>query len=706
MLRLVDAQVIEDEAEAIAASLRRHERVALRWDAAMDQDQIVAATVRTLGSDAVVATVPASLDQVTRTILELASSLGRADVSNIDDALRDQGPHASKEVLLRLDKALAGRPVIVERVENLDPPERDEVAAALREPREDLTRWILERADLVTVPRGASNFDERWPGALRSLLLPPTPPVQLQNGAVQPSSVRWEECADVRTLELSLALEALGVVPGEDADLVGGLNAGSLRERLRDALPEGVLTLLKALAIHGRPMPLEVLSRIPEYEREAFDLGLSLALWRSRAGCAVVDPAWTDWGLRTLARSELHDIRRALAETFVCEVSPDDSSSRLAGLSMLEAHRHLLAVGDVERALQYARYGVEMVVGVARDLSKDRQFARSAALYERVLSKPALMSLHLRGYARHYLHYNRAHERPELEPVAETARGYEASLRDWPENAIFWSRAVRSWYLAGDAVQARECLQRARRQVPAHRDKDTRLVARTARRLVERGLLLDAIDVWGDYVPDTLRAAEDAKRLRASLEEGWDASRLEVPGVPPLVLLRRERFKILQQQDGWRFVAEHLGRSARCATPIESARAFVQKVSDEVRSLLRALDRDLDDEQRERKRTLVSMVDVIASRLDAPASATTWVYGKLERDEHGALWLVAVDNLAARYEIPAELTGSLVVGEGAWLAEVEAGLSGVPRGPVRALDKLPRSDPDTVRRRWRERLSS
>ncbi len=126
MLRLVDGPVIEREAKAIATSLRRRERVALRCDAATDSDQLVAATVRELGTDVAVATVPAALDQVARTILELARSLAPADVARIDEALREQSPHANAEVLVRLDKALAGRPVIIER---------DEVAAALRDQR-------------------------------------------------------------------------------------------------------------------------------------------------------------------------------------------------------------------------------------------------------------------------------------------------------------------------------------------------------------------------------------------------------------------------------------------------------------------------------------------------------------------------------------------------------------------------------------------
>lgn len=703
MLRLVDGQAVESEAETLATLLREGKRVALRCDRAMDQDQLLAATVRALNGDVVVATVPASLDQVTRTALELASAVDPRDRERIDEALRD--PSGIEEAFSRLDQALAGRTVILDRIENLAPPQHDEVAEALYAERRALGRWIRRRADLMTVqlpPVGESGV------LVRSFVASDTPPTRLQNGAEQNSSARWEDCKDARTFELMLALEALGAdaEPEGDTDLLGGRSPDSLREALWNTLPEGVTALLKTLAVHGRPLALDVLRSLPEYLSETDELGRGLALWRVRADRAVVDPGWSDWCARQLSDTERMETHRLLAETFAREVSPEDPSARFAGLSVAEAHRHFLQLGEVERALHHARYGAELVVGRARDLSLDRRFEESAAIYDRLLSKPYPLSPRLRAYAKHYLHYNRAHARPELEPVVETARGYEDSLRDWKENAIFWSRAVRARYLAGDRTRARLCLLHAQQFVPDHRDKGTRLIARTARRLAEFGMLTDAIEVWGDYTPDTMRAQEDAEQLRRRLEAGWDTDRLELPQIEPLVFLHRERFRIIPHPGGWRFVAEQLGRSERCRTPLESAQNFVQKVRDEVKTLLRKLDRDLDEEARERKGVLLARVDVIESRLDARAAKTTWVYGKVERDEHDAIWLVSGGNVAARYAVPEELSATLVVGDNAWLAEVETGPSGVPRGPVRALEKLPRQDPESVRRQWRERLGA
>lgn len=699
MLRLVDGPVIEREAEAIAATLRRGDRVALRCGAAADQ--VVAATARALGEPVVIARVPAALDQVARTVLELAHTADPSAVVAIDEALRH--PDGRAEAISLLDGTLRGRRVVVERVENLFVHDRDEVASALLDQRQHLTRWVLDRADLVSSQQTLLH----WRGREQTFA-PTEAPVRLQNGAPRAARALWSDYEDVRAYELALQLEAVGGEDevGEALEFSRALDADSLRGSLWDALPEGVTALLKSLAVHGRPIDEAMLPRLPGYDATAYERGTTLALWRARGGSVVVDPAWTDWCFRTLARAEVQDCRRDLAETFAREVRPDDPSSHRGGLFMLEAARLFISLGEVDRALPYARHGVELVVGHARELSANRRYKDASAIYERLLLPPIPLSTRLRGYVKHYLHYNRAHARPELEPVVETARGYEASLTDWPENAIFWSRATRAWFLAGEPARARNCLLRARQQVPSHRDKDARLIARTARRLAELGHPLEAIDVLDGYAPDTARAEEDVAQLTRILEIGWEADRLEVAGAPPLALHRRERFRIVQQQGGWRFLADRLGRSARCATPIESARAFLATVSDEVRRLLRAFDRDLDDEERERKHTLLAMIDLIASGLDAPGSPTTWVYGRLERGENDALWLVSGGNLDARYEVPPALAADVVVGDHACLAEVVAGPSGVPRGPVVRLETLPRRDRDAVWQAWRERLQA
>jgi tetratricopeptide (TPR) repeat protein len=704
MMRLVDGQPLKQKARDIAASLRRGERIALDFDAAMAPDRVVAAVVHELGNEAVVASVPAAIEQVSRTILELSSVLDPKDVGQVDEALREQKPGATQAALNRLTQALEGRIVVVLNVENLALPESNEIAGALREQRQACYGWISQRANLATAPRWLSS----WAAHRQTIAAPDAPPVELQNGGPRPPTFVWDNHRHLQTFELALTLEALGMSPyaEEVAGVIGSLTPESMRARVWEALPDGTLALMKVLAVHNRPMAHDVLERLPEYCNEDYQQGKELALWRERAGWVAVDAAWSDWCERTLPQAERQEAHRVLAETFAREVSPGDPSSCLAGLSMLEAQRHLLCVGDVDRALEYSRFGAELFVDAARRLSRERRFEESAALYGRLLSIQGLLSSRLWAYAKHYYHYNRSHARPELEPVRATAIGYEASSRDWGDNAIFWSRAVRAWYLAAEPSKAQQCLSQAMQKVPEHPDKKARLIARTARRLAEMGRVVDAIEVWGTYKPDTPRARDDAARLTACLSDGWEAERLEVSGLRPLVLLRPERFKIVQQQDGWRLVADRLGRSERSSTPLESVRDFVQRVALEVKGLVGKLDRELDDDERERKQALLSTVDVIASGLDAHAAPTTWVYGRLERDEQGALWLASTGNQAARYQVPEALAEreKVVVGDHAWLAEVVAGPSGVPKGPVQKLERLSRQDPETILRRWRERL--
>lgn len=703
VLRLIDGVAIQRQSEEIAASLQQRKRVALHYNAQVDHTQIIAATARALPEPPAVASVPDTLDQVARTILELATPLDPADAADVADTLRDPSAAATEAALARLERALTGRCVIVEHGENLDRFERDEIALAMREQRQHLGRWIRRRADLVTTPRRPVH----WDGQVVRVTTPRTPPVNLQNGGARQSSTHWEEGMDVRTFTLYAALEALGEPSpsDDDAGLVVGRGADNLREQLWDALPRGVRTILRTLAVHGRPIRLDTLSLASRFHRDDFDRGAELALWHIRGGLIEVDLAWIHWVTHALAPTELRETHHALANLFAQEVQPGDSSARLAGLEMLEAHRHLLLCGNPERALKYAQYGAELVVGYARDLSLGGHFEHSSKLYEQILERGPPLSSQLRGYVRHYLHYNRAHAQPELEPVAETARGYEASVADWPENAIFWSRTARAWYVADDAARARECLRRARQTVPPHRDKDARLIARTARRLAERDHMLAALEVWDDYKPDTAPARDDQRRLLELLAAGWQTDRLVLPEAEPLFLHRQERFQVLAQLGGFRLRAEHLGSSPRSESPIECVRAFIRDVSAETRALVRALDRDLDDDRRERKRLLLALVDVSASRLDAEAAPTTWVIGRLERDESGVLWLAATGSLSARYEIPRELAGRLVVADHTWLAEVDTGPSGVPRGPVRRLERTPRHDPEEVWRMWRERLS-
>lgn len=696
MLRLVDSAFVEGESQRVVAELRQGKRLALRSGPVTTS--VVATAVSQLGEPVAIARVPLELDQLPRTVLELARAAAPNAIGAIDESLRD--PEGCEKTVSLLDEALRGRRVIVEQMDRFAAREGDEVASALSEQRRRFVRWILDRADVIS----SQHLLSPW-GGTHYTLSQREPTVALRNGAARPSRARWEDFDDVETFTLALQLEALeGDEPDEASLLSRAWDADSMRARLWELLPEETAGLLRSLAVFGRPLATTLLRRLPTFDDDSWARGAALALWHDRGDSVVVDTSWTAWCHRALPRTELRECRRALAETFAREVRPEDPSAPRAGIMLLETFRLFVELGEVERALPYARHGIELLAGYARDLSREHHYAEAAAVYERLASPAIEMPKRLRAYVRHYLHYNRAHARPELEPVIETARGYESSLSAWPENAIFWSRAVRAWFLAGQPVHARNCLERARSEVPEHRDKGARLIARTARRLIELGYPLEAIEVLGDYQPDTERAADDVRHLATRLDAGWTAERLEVPGVPALVLHRPERFRIVRQSEGWRLLADRLGRSARCATPIACARDFVKSLSDAVRASLRAYDRDLDEDERARKQTFLSMIDVSASGLDAPGAPTAWVYGTLERDARGALWVVPGGNLSGRYEVPSALADALTVGDQTWLAEVLAGPSGVPRGPVQRLEPLPRMSREEVWRAWRERL--
>ncbi|MEZ4393757.1 MAG: hypothetical protein R3A48_22020 [Polyangiales bacterium] len=631
-------------------------------------------------------------------MLELGRCADPTALGEIDVALR--APDGIGAALNALGSALRGRCVVVEHVEQFASLAGDEIANAVRARRHALVDWILDRADLVT----SDSPVAQWTGAVRQVSTSDAV-AALRNGAAQPPSIPWSEVGRNEVFTLALQLQAVESDDDEDEPPLRTWDPEALRSRLWEALPETTSTLLGHIAVFGRPLPVRLIERLPCFDRDALNRGSELALWRRRGDEVVPANGWTDWCYRARPSEELRSTRRTLAETFATEVRPDDPSASRAGLTLLDTFRLFVELGDVERALPFARHGIELLAGHARDLSRNHRYADAARVYERIAGSALPMPQRLRGYVKHYLHFNRAHARPELEPVLETARGYDEALRDWPQNAIFASRTVRAWFLAGHAERARDCLHESLSRVPPHPDKRGRLVARTARRLAELGHPVYAMEVLGDFQPGTEHAADDLRRLAKVLADGWYASRIELTDHCPLVLHRPERFRMVQQGGQWRLMADRLGYSARCATPIACVGDFVRALSDEVRALSRAFDRDLDDDARDRKRTLLGAVDVIASGLDAPSSATTWVMGHLEREANGSLWLIAPQNVHARYEVPPALAESLTVGDTGWLAEVTAGPSGVPQGPVIQLESLPSSDRDDVWRRWRERLS-
>jgi tetratricopeptide (TPR) repeat protein len=682
VLRLVDGESLDSEAEAVAESVRAGKAIAVQVGPSMDQPRLVAAIVRRLDRP-LVATVPAALDQVTETVLQLASGLEANAQRAVDGALRDaqRAPDQFIVVLDRLRDAAAGRPIVVDRSDQLSVVDRDNLPGALAPQVQQLARWIAEHAMVVTSPSPKRN--PRW--NTRIVRPAATPTVRLANGEQRATSLPWNEGNNPRLYRLALTLEALeggARAPRYDDVSLDEYSEDALRGALWLALPEGVRALLEALAVHARPLPRLLCERIEGFGQESFEHGASLGLWTERGGQVVADDGWFSGLGYTVPRRAREEAQRRLAKGLQSVADLDEESAPLVGLALHGAQRHLLNLDQIDQALRYAKYGLELFVERARNQSENGDYESAAALYELLLSRSDL-SPRLRAYVRHYLHYNRAHVRPAREGFAQTADGYERAAGEWPENALFWSRTIRAWVLADDLGRARSCLDRAIRAVRPHPQRDALLFARAARRLVELQRPFEAMELLGDYAPapdEAARAHEEFAALCDALERGWRTTVIGLGGERSIVLHREVLCQMLRSDDGWRFCVDELASSRWHKRPSDSIGEVVSLVREEARSLCARPERELAPAERDRRTVLLSVVDLRASNLDASVRVR-WVIGTLRR-EGEALLLVARES-AARFEVQPELSKTLLVDDDLVLARVEARTTDSPdRGMV------------------------
>jgi hypothetical protein len=300
----------------------------------------------------------------------------------------------------------------------------------------------------------------------------------------------------------------------------------------------------------------------------------------------------------------------------------------------------------------------------------------------------------------HYVHFNRA--RAELESLADTERGYRSALDHWPDNALFWSRLVRTELYGGKTSQALQTLETARARVPAHDDKDAVLIARTVRGLLDRQHLVDAILVWGSHAPATSYERDVASSLERALASGWLARELAVPAVEPLVFFHPQRVKVTRSGAVWIAELTDLDTVARAASAREALMALIARVREDVTQLVAELTHTLDADTVARKQLLLGAIDIVSSHLDASSPPHVWVLGDVCQDEHGAYWLRTKGTRDLWFEIPADVARQTQLVDLPYLAEVVAGPSGVPRGPVIRMEAGYGSS-DALWERWRSR---
>ena len=481
-----------------------------------------------------------------------------------------------------------------------------------------------------------------------------------------------------------------------------------LRSRVAGLLGFRTCDVLFAVATHDRPLPAPILERALGTKAN-IDIGSRLGIWQVTESGLFTDSGWSAWLQRTIPARERRDRHRSLARAFAAVAEREQR-----GLCMLEAHRHFAHAGDHRDAERFVRYGVSLMVEVARGRSRVGDYEGAAEVYGRVLRGVAdqqwPIPRRLRGYARHYLHFNLA--RAEREDLAMTADGYQAALGDWPDNALFWSRLIRAECYLGRRAQALQTLARAQGSVAEHPHKQTFLVARTVQGLLKRAqqaesdeaLIIDAVRIWGDYVPDTAVAAEIDETFRRRVARGWAVRRIETPDRPPLCFTRSVMVRI--EAVGHRWLAEFadLELRDRGTTPWAALSGLVERTRAEVTQMVQTFTHELDASGRLRKRMLLGVVDVIASQLDTAPRGDAWVFGELSRVD-GELWLRTGGASDRWFRVPPGLEPDPVHEGSVFFAKVETGVSGEPGESVLELERAAVRDIDELWSEWRKRLA-
>ena len=672
MLRLEDSRSWLRQAKEVAEEMDRRQ-VALRLP--VGRARAVAALLQAAPESSLVH-VPAGPDQVERIVLALGRALGAAPAASVAMALRAPEASGLDHVLEVLTGSLGATRLVVDGWDDLGAGWEVD---ALRDRTLALRDWLSRYGRLFVVTTRCPQV-----AALRTAA---GPTLGLANGAAVDVGGLWEALGEDSEAH-SAALTALAL--GAQLQDLEGLSKQRLRDRVMELMPLRLRRALEVLAVHGRPIEPQRLFSFSEGQTAdqdaVMDRGHGLGLW-SRLGPQVLpDLAWTDFVVSRMPLERRRQVHRELAQAFTSVVASDDVGKTTVGLHFVEAHRHFVGAGDLEAARAWVRFGAGPLLEAARASSISGRYSEAARLYEWIVDAAERGEMpapkRLRAYARHYLHYNRAHG--GMEPLSSTARGYRASLGAWPENALFWSRLVRTMVIDGHLEAALDELGQAQRAVPSHPQKQTLLIARTVRGLLERRKVFEALVIWSSYEADTDEAEEVAGSLEAALDQGWSTQRLVSVSAADVVLTYPAQVRIHRSGAGWSARIDALAAYGEDTSALAALTRLIEGLRTEARRLIAAYSSDLNPTERLRKRVLLGAVDVCASRLDAAAAETYWVMGTLHSTD--GWWLRAGGSRDAWFEVPAELVEGDPDREAVFLATVKVSVEGVPTGPVTHLE--------------------
>jgi tetratricopeptide (TPR) repeat protein len=428
---------------------------------------------------------------------------------------------------------------------------------------------------------------------------------------------------DVELYTLALARALLLGVPVDLPTL--RWNAESIIGDLWTGMTKDLRDLVSLLAVHGRPLPAAALPTLGLGTKATVNVGFSANLLEKSRGMLSLTSSAT-W-LKLLTQTARRARHQQLANAFA-RVAREAVDLEAAPLAVLEAHRHYAAVPAIKQATEFARFGVAMLLGTAKQMSFDAReeahlYGKSSHIYELVLKldqqvreqgDPEGSGSRARAYAVHYLAYNRY--KANLDEPSETLSAYREALAIWPKNALFWSRTISCCFVANRYAEGLRARDDAFLAVPLHPQRASFLIFRTVEHLLARDLVLAAILVRSNERLSNIQDKEVENELLARLDSGWEDDRLLARGVLPLHFQWPVPVRITCVE---RVYTCHLAGKMSSGNSAETAlAAAIHELHEEARDLLE--DPAPSPDRLQRRDSLLQMLDFEAMRSNGEES--------------------------------------------------------------------------------------
>lgn len=438
-------------------------------------------------------------DAHTHALLSAATQCGPRVAKHVASSLR--AGDSVTGVLGLLKEALHGRRLLVADLDSLRT--RDDLSKVSAGARLSVYKALRQRADVVMALAGSKLGIEQDP------ILP-------SRSEYWDASRIWERCGrDVDRYEAIAALHLTGKMRGSEApDLEAAVR------QLWLSLPASLRELVGVLWVHRRPLPRKLVERAHLAEPKNIDVAIRRHVLHETSAELTLPAYWS--AAHDAVSLEEPEVHRRIASA----LGPLGHDEAFGPLATLEAHRHYAEIPDLVQACKYAEFGVETLLDLGRRMSMAKRWSGAASAYQAVQALGDRTEGHghvtltprARSYAIHYEAYNR-YKGGQEPSIDRTIERYREAVAGWVDNALFRSRLVTAYFLAGRISDAVREQARSYAAVPEHDERDHLLTCRTVNRLLERGRTLEASLAWSPKGPPTPLLEETQAELLAAWNE-------------------------------------------------------------------------------------------------------------------------------------------------------------------------------------------